>query len=95
MEPLEVETPHPQIPRLYLKLISAGFSFFVAGINDGSLGSLIPYIRQGYHINTNLIAVVYVLISSPNFPNNNRQIWHHILRLAFRRALQQPSLPVL
>ncbi|GFF44480.1 bypass of stop codon protein 6, partial [Aspergillus udagawae] len=52
-------TPHQQVPRPYLKLISAAFSFFVAGINDGSLGSLIPYIRQGYHIDTNLVAVVY------------------------------------
>ncbi|KAH1846503.1 hypothetical protein KXX54_009094 [Aspergillus fumigatus] len=59
MEPLEVETASPQIPRLYLKLVSAGFSFFVAGINDGSLGPLIPYIRQAYHIDTNLVAVVY------------------------------------
>ncbi|GFF22359.1 bypass of stop codon protein 6 [Aspergillus udagawae] len=59
MEPLEVETPHQQVHRPYLKLISAAFSFFVAGINDGSLGSLIPYIRQGYHIDTNLVAVVY------------------------------------
>jgi len=30
---------HNQPKRLYL---SAGVSFFVAGINDGSLGSLIP-----------------------------------------------------
>jgi hypothetical protein len=94
MEPLEVETPHQQVPRPYLKLISAAFSFFVAGINDGSLGSLIPYIRQGYHIDTNLVAVVYVLALFADFPNNSRQIWHDILRLASRRAFQQLSLPV-
>lgn len=94
MEPLEVETASPQIPRLYLKLVSAGFSFFVAGINDGSLGPLIPYIRQAYHIDTNLVAVVYVLVSSSNIHNNSQQIWHDVLRLACRRAVQQPSLPV-
>ncbi|THC94356.1 hypothetical protein EYZ11_006154 [Aspergillus tanneri] len=51
----ESESP----PRLLLKLISAGFAFFVAGINDGSLGALIPYIREAYQIDTNLVAVVY------------------------------------
>jgi len=35
---------------LALKLISAGFSFFLAGVNDGSLGTLIPYFRQTYNI---------------------------------------------
>jgi len=35
---------------LTLKLISAGFSFFLAGVNDGSLGTLIPYFRQTYDI---------------------------------------------
>ncbi|KAG2421908.1 hypothetical protein HFD88_005884 [Aspergillus terreus] len=60
MESIQVETPEAgRPPRVLLKLISAGFAFFVAGINDGSLGSLIPYIRQSYHINTNMVAVVY------------------------------------
>jgi len=35
---------------LALKLVSAGFSFFLAGINDGSLGTLIPYFRQTYNL---------------------------------------------
>lgn len=43
-----------------LKLFSAGFSFFVAGTNDGSMGALIPYIIQDYNINTSLIAVLHV-----------------------------------
>ncbi|KAF7586164.1 hypothetical protein BBP40_009339 [Aspergillus hancockii] len=61
MESLRVYSPQPepQPPRLLLKLISAGFAFFVAGVNDGSLGSLIPYIREAYHIDTNMVAIVY------------------------------------
>ncbi|EIT74579.1 MFS transporter, putative [Aspergillus oryzae 100-8] len=61
MESLQVDNPQPepQTPRLLLKLISAGFAFFVAGVNDGSLGSLIPYIREAYHIDTNMVAIVY------------------------------------
>ncbi|KAF5861580.1 hypothetical protein ETB97_012830 [Aspergillus alliaceus] len=61
MESLQVDSPQPepQTPRPLLKLISAGFAFFVAGVNDGSLGSLIPYIREAYHINTNMVAIVY------------------------------------
>lgn len=44
---------------LYPKILSAGLSFFVAGVNDGSLGSLIPYIIRSYNINTNTIAILY------------------------------------
>jgi fucose permease len=43
-EPTTIDRP------LALKLVSAGFSFFLAGINDGSLGTLIPYFRQTYNI---------------------------------------------
>jgi len=43
-EPTTIDRP------LALKLISAGFSFFLAGVNDGSLGTLIPYFRQTYNI---------------------------------------------
>ncbi|KAL2810354.1 putative MFS transporter [Aspergillus granulosus] len=48
-----------QPPRLILKLMSASFAFFVAGINDGSLGPLIPYIRESYNINEDKIAIIY------------------------------------
>lgn len=58
MESLDVSTEDPPIPRLLLKLLSSGFSFFVAGMNDGSLGSLIPYIREQYDIGTNMVAIV-------------------------------------
>ncbi|KAL4807513.1 major facilitator superfamily domain-containing protein [Aspergillus unguis] len=59
MEPLQVEHEEP-VPRLLLlKLISSGLSFFVAGLNDGSLGALIPYIREQYDIDTNMVSIVY------------------------------------
>ncbi|RDH27999.1 MFS general substrate transporter [Aspergillus welwitschiae] len=44
----------------YLKLIASGFSFFVAGVNDGSLGSLLPYVLETYHVSTGLVIIVYV-----------------------------------
>lgn len=42
--------------RTLLRLISAGFSFFVAGINDGSLGVLIPWVIRDYGINTAILS---------------------------------------
>ncbi|KJR85174.1 MFS transporter [Sporothrix schenckii 1099-18] len=42
-----------------LKILSAGFSFFVAGINDGSIGALFPYILQDYGITTAIASSVY------------------------------------
>lgn len=42
----------------YLKLIASGFSFFVAGVNDGSLGSLLPYVLETYHVSTGLVIIV-------------------------------------
>jgi hypothetical protein len=41
-----------------LRLISAGFSFFVAGINDGSLGVLIPWVIRDYGIDTAILSSV-------------------------------------
>lgn len=49
----------PPIKWLYPKIISVGVSFFVAGVNDGSLGSLIPYLIRDYNISTNMVSVVY------------------------------------
>lgn len=40
------------------KLASAGLSFLCAGMNDGSLGALIPYILRAYNVNTDLVSVV-------------------------------------
>ncbi|KAL4742442.1 major facilitator superfamily domain-containing protein [Aspergillus similis] len=59
MEALQIEAEPPAPRLLLLKLISSGFSFFVAGLNDGSLGALIPYIRQEYDIDTNMVSIVY------------------------------------
>lgn len=56
-EPPTLEEPPPKW--LYPKLLSAGLSFFVAGVNDGSLGSLIPYIIQNYNIGSDMVAVLY------------------------------------
>jgi fucose permease len=50
--------PIPPVP--ILQLLSCGFSFFVAGTNDGSLGALIPYIISTYQTSTSLIALLYL-----------------------------------
>lgn len=57
------EPNQPQTKWLYPKIFSAGVSFFVAGVNDGSLGSLIPYIIRSYDIGTNMVAVLSVQVS--------------------------------
>jgi hypothetical protein len=41
-----------------LKLVAAGFSFFFAGTNDGSLGALTPYILRTYNIGTDHVALM-------------------------------------
>ena len=57
---LQESTPaeQPQPKWMYPKILSAGVSFFVAGVNDGSLGSLIPYVIRSYNIGTNMVAVL-------------------------------------
>lgn len=42
-----------------LKLFTAAFSFFVAGVNDGSLGALIPHVIRDYEITTAVVSAVY------------------------------------
>lgn len=49
----------PLTPFLKLKLASAAFAFFTAGVNDGSLGALVPYILHTYSISTGSIAIVF------------------------------------
>lgn len=56
---MTVVEPAPSKPP-YFKISSAAFSFFVAGVNDGSLGSIIPYLMESYCINTNMVAILYV-----------------------------------
>ena len=41
------------------KLFTAAFSFFVAGVNDGSLGALIPHVIRDYKITTAVVSAVY------------------------------------
>ncbi|KAM3066053.1 hypothetical protein ACMFMG_010609 [Clarireedia jacksonii] len=65
---LAAESPHPAIPPseswinlpLVLKLTSSILAFFTAGLNDGSLGSLIPYILTTYSVSTSSIAFLYL-----------------------------------
>jgi hypothetical protein len=59
IHPLET-VPTSIIPRRNVKLLSAGYSFFVAGTNDGSMGALLPWMILDYEINTSLIALMYV-----------------------------------
>ena len=54
---LGASEPEP-VPRQTWKLFSAGFSFFVAGVNDGSMGALLPYILKEYHIGPSFIAIL-------------------------------------
>ncbi|OBT86327.1 hypothetical protein VE02_07428 [Pseudogymnoascus sp. 03VT05] len=49
----------PLTPFLKLKLASAAFAFFTAGVNDGSLGALVPYILHTYGISTGSIAILF------------------------------------
>lgn len=42
----------------YLRIFTACFSFFVAGINDGSLGALIPYMIRDYQITTAIVSIM-------------------------------------
>ncbi|MCJ1393795.1 hypothetical protein MMC18_006671 [Xylographa bjoerkii] len=53
------EGPTPLTRGVKIKLLSAGFSFFFAGTNDGSLGPLIPYMLAIYKISTSFVAVIY------------------------------------
>ncbi|KAF7884190.1 uncharacterized protein EAF02_004526 [Botrytis sinoallii] len=45
---------------LILKITSSILAFFTAGLNDGSLGSLIPYILDTYSLSTSSIAFLYL-----------------------------------
>lgn len=42
-----------------LRILSAGFAFFVAGVNDGSFGALVPYVIRNYDITTAIVSSVY------------------------------------
>ena len=56
---VSTEEPVSLTLNVKLKLFCAGFSFFFAGTNDGSLGPLIPYLLKDYNISTSSIAILY------------------------------------
>ncbi|KAI8625389.1 MFS general substrate transporter [Xylariaceae sp. FL1651] len=58
-EPPEGEVIEREPATPLLKLIVAGYSFFCAGVNDGTLGPLIPYILSSFQIGTGEIAIIY------------------------------------
>jgi MFS family permease len=41
------------------KLVSCAFAFFLAGVNDGSVGALIPYMLRSYNISTSSVTATY------------------------------------
>lgn len=45
-------------PQPWLKIFSVGFSFFCAGINDSTLGPVIPYLLKSFSIGTGMVAVL-------------------------------------
>ncbi|KAK1983947.1 glucose and galactose transporter [Colletotrichum cereale] len=57
--PQEPDTDGRLEKAVLLKLIAAGFSFFISGINDGSVGPLLPYMIRDYEINTAIVSIVY------------------------------------
>ena len=54
----ESASPTKRDFKTYLRLISVGFSFFVAGVNDGSIGALLPYIIRDYSITTAIVSAM-------------------------------------
>ncbi len=59
-----VDAQHPIDGATLLKLMCSGYSFFCAGVNDGSLGPLIPYLLRSYGISTNFVSIMYGLRSN-------------------------------
>jgi hypothetical protein len=41
-----------------VRLVAAGFSYFFAGTNDGSLGAVTPYILRTYNVGTQYISIL-------------------------------------
>jgi len=61
---VSVVQPTPLSRKVVLKLLSSGFSFFVAGTIDGSLGALVPYMLMSYDVGTSFISIMYASILS-------------------------------
>lgn len=45
-------------PQPWLKIFGVGFSFFCAGINDSTLGPLVPYLLTSFSIGTGEVAIL-------------------------------------
>jgi hypothetical protein len=60
---ISTQTTHKTVRdwKLLFQLISCGVSFFVAGVNDGSLGALLPYIIRSSGLTTAIASSVSVL----------------------------------
>lgn len=58
---VSAEQPIQLSRKVVLKLLSCGFSFFVAGTMDGSLGPLIPYMLRSYNVGTSFISIMYAI----------------------------------
>ncbi|KAE9363528.1 MFS transporter [Stipitochalara longipes BDJ] len=56
---VSAEQPMPLSRKVVLKILSSGFSFFVAGTIDGSRGPLVPYMLLSYDIGTSFISIIY------------------------------------
>lgn len=56
--PEEYTEAAPLTFKTYAKIFSGSFSFLVAGVNDGSVGALIPYIMPQYQINTAIVSTM-------------------------------------
>lgn len=54
----EQDSSPEEPPQPWLKIFSVGFSFFCAGINDSTLGPLIPYLLVSFSIGTGMVAVL-------------------------------------
>lgn len=51
--------PRPTALQVLPKLLSCFLCVFVAGLNDGSLGALIPYILTHYRITSTMVGLLY------------------------------------
>ncbi|KAI1139004.1 MFS general substrate transporter [Hypoxylon sp. FL0543] len=57
--PAEADVVRSEPATPVLKLVVAGYSFFCAGVNDGTLGPLIPYVISSFRIGTGEVAIIY------------------------------------
>jgi hypothetical protein len=55
---VSTEQPMSLSRKVFSKLLSCGFAFFVAGTIDGSLGPLTPYMLRSYNAGTSFISIM-------------------------------------